>query len=467
MFKSLIGIKLAYGIFFISIVFWAFFAYFTMHQLISSQEIYAKIINLSGKQRMLSQKTTLIAKRVYESNDELLVAHLKDLTNTMKTDYDFIINNLTTEYIHSKYFDAPNFLDKKIKDYFLKLDEFYNTRDVTVLSDLEKDSFKLLPYLNQIVSAFEKESNNKSEELKKREIIILVGTLLTIIIEFLFIILPAVNKIKNTEGKLRDLNNNLEKIVEKQKELILKEQHEKNKKNKFFFEQSKLLSMGELIENIAHQWRQPLSVIVTAASAIELMHNTNKLTDKKLLKLCSDIENNAENLSLVIDNFRDYVKVKSKKEKFNLKEVIEEFLFTVKDAIKYSKIKVILDLEENIELESYKDELMQCCVSIFNNSKDAFTNSTEENIMIISTKKNDENITITFRDNAGGISKQILNSIFEPYSTTKHKAQGTGLGMYVVYNIIVNGFGGKIKAKNIEFKYKNQNYKGVDIKIKL
>lgn len=90
-------LRYIYFIVFISLIAWAFFAYFTMNSQIHSQEIYAKIINLSGKQRMLSQKTTLIAKRYFESKDEFLKNHLKELINIMKNDYFYITNNLTSE----------------------------------------------------------------------------------------------------------------------------------------------------------------------------------------------------------------------------------------------------------------------------------------------------------------------------------------------------------------------------------
>ena len=113
MFKRLFNIKVAYGVFFLSIVFWSFFAYYTMNQLILSQEIYANIINLSGKQRMLSQKTTLISKRVYESNDFLLEEHLRELIDTMKSDHAFIIKHLTTENLNNIYFQKPCGLNER------------------------------------------------------------------------------------------------------------------------------------------------------------------------------------------------------------------------------------------------------------------------------------------------------------------------------------------------------------------
>ena len=375
--------------------------------------------------------------------------------------------DLMKENLNNIYFQKPCGLNERINKYFLMLEKFFQTKDKTILDKLEQYSFELLPKLNQVVYEFENESNKKSAELKKRERFIFLGTLLTVILEAFFIVLPSIRKINAVEKELKNVNDNLEQTVEEQKQLILQGQKEKEEKDKFFFEQSKLLAMGELIENIAHQWRQPLSVIVTSASAIELMKDTNTLTDKKLISFCQNIGNNAEKLSQTIDSFRDYIQVKSKIVRFDLSTAIEEFLSSIEDILKYSKIRMVLDLEQGIELNTYKNELMQCFMNIFNNSKDAFGSTDEEKIFFISTKKIERNIVITFKDNAGGISNKIIENIFEPYTTTKYKRQGTGLGLFMVYNIIVNGLKGTIKVKNVDYKFEKKNFIGAQFKIKL
>ena len=122
---------------------------------------------------------------------------------------------------------------------------------------------------------------------------------------------------------------------------------------------------------------------------------------------------------------------------------------------------MILDVEKPIFVVGYPNELIQCFMNIFNNAKDALKNSQEENkIISIWTTLDDEDITINFQDNAGGIKESIIDKIFEPYFTTKHQSQGTGLGLHMTYNLIVNGMNGEILASNKTFQHQGKNYKG-------
>ncbi|MEA3554116.1 MAG: ATP-binding protein, partial [Campylobacterota bacterium] len=105
--------------------------------------------------------------------------------------------------------------------------------------------------------------------------------------------------------------------------------------------------------------------------------------------------------------------------------------------------------------------------NIFNNAKDAYENSDKKKIILINTSVKNDKVIIIFKDNAGGIPNDVLPKIFEPYFTTKHQSQGTGLGLNMTYNLIVDGMNGDIKAQNIEYIYKNNKYKGAQFKILL
>ena len=245
---------------------------------------------------------------------------------------------------------------------------------------------------------------------------------------------------------------------------------------KLLFEQSKLASMGEMIGNIAHQWRQPLSVISTAATGMQIQKEYNTLSDEDFNEACMAIDMNAQYLSKTIDNFTNFIKGERVEKQFNLREDIDIFIHLIEANIKENNINIILDIEENINLIGYPNELNQCFINIFNNSKDAFLEEsakhkkdTEENnryIFISATKKNDK-IIISLKDNAGGIEKDIIDKIFEPYFTTKHQSQGTGLGLHMTNNMIVNGMKGSIKVENQEYIFKNRNYIGANFIITL
>ncbi|MEA3315136.1 MAG: PAS domain-containing protein [Campylobacterota bacterium] len=233
-------------------------------------------------------------------------------------------------------------------------------------------------------------------------------------------------------------------------------------------EQSKLVSMGEMIGNIAHQWRQPLSVISTGATGLKLQKECNTLTDEKFMETCNLINNNAQYLSKTIDDFRNFIKGDREIIEFKLLDGIKSFLHLVEGSIKNNNIKIIENLDENITLNGYPNELTQCFINIFNNSKDAFKDKDiEERLFFISTTLEEDKVIISFKDNANGIPKDILPKVFEPYFTTKHKSQGTGLGLHMTFNLITKGMGSSIIVQNIDYQYKNEEYSGALFTIKL
>ena len=257
-------------------------------------------------------------------------------------------------------------------------------------------------------------------------------------------------------GVIRDisLNKKLAKDIEE--------------KNMQLFEQSKLASMGEMIGNIAHQWRQPLSVISTGATGLQVQKELDLLTDEVFYEVCEAINDNAQYLSKTIDDFRNFIKGDREKNTFIVTNQINSFLSLVDSSIKNENINIILDLEDEIEINGYENELTQCLMNIFNNAKDAFSeNNLEKKYIFISTWKQEDKILIKMQDNAGGIPQNVLPKIFEPYFTTKHQQKGTGLGLNMTYSLIVDGMKGSIEAINKSFEYEDVLYKGAEFTITL
>ncbi len=236
---------------------------------------------------------------------------------------------------------------------------------------------------------------------------------------------------------------------------------------KVYLEQAKLASLGEMIGNIAHQWRQPLSVITTSATGLKMQNEFQLLTDEKLNAHCDAINNNAQYLSKTIDDFRNFIKGDRRKILFNMKDTVESFLNLIQGSLKNHNITLVHDTQEDISIHGYPNELIQCFMNIFHNAKDALTSVQEEKYIFISSSMVKNSVTITMLDNAGGINEEIIDKIFEPYFTTKHKSQGTGLGLHMTYNLIVNGMNGTIKASNKEFQYNGKSYTGALFTIKL
>ncbi|MCK5111010.1 MAG: cache domain-containing protein [Arcobacteraceae bacterium] len=289
-----------------------------------------------------------------------------------------------------------------------------------------------------------------------------------------------IHRLLMKDGKIKWVEEKCETIFDKDGKALISngiiqditKEHAKNEELKqkdiLLIEQEKLASMGEMIGNIAHQWRQPLSVISTAASGIKLQKEFDTLSDDLLINGCDAIINNTQYLSKTIDDFRDFIRGNRDKCIFNLKENINSFLHLIEGSSKNNNIDIILNLQEDIKIDGYQNELIQCLINIFNNAKDVLRDKkTEDKFIFISSSIEDENAVIKIKDNGGGIPENILLKIFDPYFTTKYKAQGTGLGLHMAYRLIVDGMKGTIEAHNIKFQYNDKNYTGAEFRITL
>ena len=261
------------------------------------------------------------------------------------------------------------------------------------------------------------------------------------------------------------LNKGINHIVSHIKEEI----HNTKQQEKRLHEINKIQSLGDLLKNIAHQWRQPLSVISTGITGMQMQKEYGMLEDKDFYKNCEIINQNVQHLSTTIDNFQKFMIENSKKDIFNLKDNVEKFLSLVEGTIKENNISIIISLDDKIFINSYSNELIQVFLNIFNNAKDALLlkNKDTDKFIFIKAKKIDHFVSITIKDNAGGISEKVITKIFEPYFTTKHESQGTGLGLHMTYNLVVDGMQGRIEAQNINYTYNNKIYNGAEFIITL
>jgi len=243
---------------------------------------------------------------------------------------------------------------------------------------------------------------------------------------------------------------------------------EQKKKDQMIFEQSKLASMSEMIDNIAHQWRQPLSIIATSATGMQMKKEHQILGDDEFHDSCEIINENAQYLSHTIDEFRKFIKDDNEQRKFYLKKTVENMLDLLKNSIHFNKIRIELDIDKDIEIFGYPNELVQVLISLYNNSKDAFIKTAvEDRIIVISSKIISDHVELVFQDNGGGIERVIIDKVFEPYFTTKHKSQGTGMGLHMSYNLVVECMDGKILVENSTFEYYGKKYSGAQFTITL
>ena len=274
--------------------------------------------------------------------------------------------------------------------------------------------------------------------------------------------------ISTSKVPLRDENNNVIGILGIYTDISkqLKIQEDLKQKETLLSQQSKMAAMGEMLENIAHQWRQPLSVITTAASGIQLQKDFDSLTDDELENSMKEIMKSANYLSHTIDDFRDYFKPNKEKVIIKIEQIIEKTLGLVSSKFKHLEIQIIKDFEQ-IEISSLSNELIQAFMIILNNARDALEDKQYDKKIFINIYKKDNEAIISIKDNAGGIPEEIIDRVFEPYFTTKHKSQGTGIGLYMTEEIIVKHLKGSIAVENVTFDYNDETFSGADFIIKL
>ncbi|UTJ07079.1 PAS domain-containing sensor histidine kinase [Arcobacter roscoffensis] len=240
-------------------------------------------------------------------------------------------------------------------------------------------------------------------------------------------------------------------------------------KDRLITRQAKLADMGQMIANIAHQWRQPLSLISTTASGLKLYEELGKLESQTLNDSLDQIMLTTAHLSQTIDDFKNFIKDDKEKTVFDLNEIIQKDLTLLEGIIKTSHIKIVINRKnEDIIMKGYPNELTQAIVNIITNAKDVLEDrNIEERYIFIELEKINSYGYLRIYDNANGINDDIIDKIFEPYFTTKHKSQGTGLGLFMTHRIIKDSMDGEVVVKNLKFTHKGKEYKGACFTIEL
>ena len=213
---------------------------------------------------------------------------------------------------------------------------------------------------------------------------------------------------------------------------------------------SRSAAMGDMISMIAHQWRQPLSVINTIIATLKVKQELSLLEKDDINNSFSKIENTVKYLSDTIDDFRDYFKPNKDITNVLVTNLIEKSTTFIIHEMKVQEIDFRINIEEELSLKTYQNELMQCIINILSNSLDAFKDiKKQEKEISLSATNEPTHISLKFKDNAGGIKKNIIKKIFDPYFSTKEK-NGTGLGLYMTKKIIEEHLKGKITVQSAQ-----------------
>jgi C4-dicarboxylate-specific signal transduction histidine kinase len=218
-------------------------------------------------------------------------------------------------------------------------------------------------------------------------------------------------------------------------------------KNLIIQKQSKLASMGEMLQNISHQWRQPLSEINAVMMKIYADFYTKKLTATTLESDIEHIELVTQHMSETIEIFNNYFQKNNKKSFLSLEEIIYQAIRIIDGELKDVRVKI--DIKENVKLMINSGHLIQVLHIIIINAVDAFYNTNSKYKKIyISLKTIDKKQIIEIEDNAGGIDTKIIEKIFEPYFTTKFQSNGIGIGLYMAKMLVEDSLSGNITVSN-------------------
>jgi PAS domain S-box-containing protein len=535
-------------------------AYINLSTLINSQSDDGKIINISGRQRMLSQKIALFSINYKTKNLQKSVALMEESHNTL-------VSLEMSDELRKIYFEQPILLDEKVKKYIQSAKSFLEKRDGHSLTYILKNSQDLLKRLDIAVSAYQHETELKIKKLQTNELFILVLTLTTLLLEALFIFRPVDKSVKkktqelkseknfadmitqiNTnaiiavdeEFKIHTFNKSAEKMfgysademlhtklvddrliptkylqqhnnglmmfmengkLKKPNEVHELEGHHKDKttfpirisfgakveenkkiivaniqnitaekeKDDLILQQSRYAAMGQMIGNIEHQLRHPLSSISAISSGAKLRYKNNLISDEELMETFDKIKEHTQHLSKTIDDFKDFFRENESTDSFEIGEVLNKSIVLTEASYKSNHIEMVVEnMETKVTINGSGSKLSQVILNILNNAKDILLEKNVSNKMVlVKTMLEDGYVVIKIYDNAGGIDKSIKSKIFDPYFTTKHKSQGTGVGLFMSKKIIAQHFKGDIEAKNKAFVVDGKKYFGALFIIKI
>lgn len=362
-------------------------------------------------------------------------------------------------------------IDKRNRQINKLLDQIFTTQgDIPeefsfLLSSLNYEVHSISIYITSLsnydlsVAIEEKQDTDHIYEILS--FILNISTVLVFIFSVLLSILIITNFKKlhlSLKGDVLQKSEALQQLNDSLEIRIEQEVSNSRKKELIMFQQARLASMGEMIANIAHQWRQPLSSIMIIIQGLQTKTELGKLTPEVLNEKVEDALLLGYNMSQTLENFQNFFKPTKTEEKFFLIDCITHSIALSKYRFKNNKIRVSIKVPKDIVLYNYYNELSHVFINIIANAEDALRSIKGEKFIEIIVKKMKDKIYIYIVDNGGGINEDIMPHIFEPYFTTKYKSSGTGLGLYMSQQMIEKHLQGTVRCKNVCYTINNKKF---------
>ena len=360
-----------------------------------------------------------INEEQFSSNDFIFIYEIMSLSSSKNYSKLVLEKNIITD--EKELMAIENILDKS--DYKGKI--FFEYDNKLTYSDFLFDDRTFISAgvdLNLIKNIIKHETEISNANLNKKIISLILNILGISIVFFVFSYLMS----KKIEKMFRNYRL---KIASSQQLLI---------------QRSKMASMGEMIGNIAHQWRQPLSQLSGIFLDVETAHSHKELDTKYLAIRVNQANDLLEYMSKTIDDFKEFYNPNAVETEFNIYDSVQNAVHIVESSLKFYNIEMNIDIDKSLHLKGLSNEFSQVILNLISNSKDIAVQRSIENPKIqISAQTNGNTISLHVEDNCGGIDAKIVDKIFEPYFTTKYN-YGTGIGLYMCKVIIEGKMRGKI-----------------------
>lgn len=412
-----------------------------------------------------------------------------------------LIDRSWAEYIETMQSEqyAPSFIKDMIKKLFrIGLQDNNTILQKSIISNINKKNKKINEMVDQIFAELKKDDFEKASKLiysisfeintisiyitnltnydlsmamnekqDAQDISNILSMILNIFIflVFVFSILLSSMIIKNFKKSLFNLedavNIKTKELLFLNESLELRIKNEvanSRKKDLIMFQQARLASLGEMISNIAHQWRQPLGSLMMIIQGFQTKMELGKLTPAIVEEKVNDALLLGNNMSNTLEDFQNFFKPNKDKTNFSLIDCIKHSFELSKYLLDEEKIEFKLIIKEDVKIYGFYNELSHVFLNIISNSKDALRSKNDKRFIEVRVTKSKNNTRINIVDNGGGINDEVLPHIFEPYYTTKYKSAGTGIGLYMSKQIIEKHMNGTISCKNIYYRISGPDF---------
>lgn len=275
------------------------------------------------------------------------------------------------------------------------------------------------------------------------------------------VLLQAVEKALD-RARLIIQNEAYQKSLEEQTVKLQKEIEERKRTEKKLVQSEKMAALGDLVAGVAHEINTPLGIGVTGISYLndatkifQKQFEAGEATKSNLEKFLNDCEQackvtlaNLNRAAQLVNGFKQIAVDQSSDEKrpFNIKQYLDEILFSLYPRIKKTRHKVDVDVQNELEMNSFPGALSQVMTNLIMNSLLHGFEEKEEGLISITARQESEFIVFGYDDNGKGMTEEQQKKIFDPFFTTKRGAGGTGLGMHLVYNLVSEKLGGEISC---------------------